>query len=119
MTCRLVLLNEAAELYKGTTLDGFTVAVYVHVDGFSGHAGTVPMDQRQDALAASARLVSDLERTCRGHPRWREEMLVCVAWIPKATVQVRAYHSPCPVDLYFAVVAHITLTSYLLIMFAT
>ena len=51
--------------------------LYVHVDGFSGHAGTVPMDQRQDALAASARLVSDLERTCRGHPRWREEMLVC------------------------------------------
>ena len=51
--------------------------LYVHVDGFSGHAGTVPMDQRQDALAASARLVSDLERTCRGHPQWREEMLVC------------------------------------------
>ena len=49
----------------------------------------------------------------------REEMLVCVAWIPKATVQVRAYHSLCPVDLYFAVVAHITLISYLFIMFAT
>ena len=41
----------------------------------------------------------------------REEMLVCVAWIPKATVQVREYYSLCPVDLYFVVVAHITLIS--------
>jgi len=38
------------------------------VTGLAGHAGTVPMGARQDALAAAAEMVLALERHCTEHP---------------------------------------------------
>jgi N-carbamoyl-L-amino-acid hydrolase len=40
----------------------------VTVDGFANHAGTTPMDQRQDALLAAARYVDLANRVARGTP---------------------------------------------------
>jgi allantoate deiminase len=36
----------------------------VEIDGVAGHAGTVPMDHRRDALAAAAECVLAIERRC-------------------------------------------------------
>jgi allantoate deiminase len=36
--------------------------------GVAGHAGTVPMEQRHDALAAAAEFVLEVERQARGRP---------------------------------------------------
>lgn len=36
--------------------------------GVAGHAGTVPMEQRHDALAAAAEFVLEVEREARGRP---------------------------------------------------
>jgi len=38
----------------------------VRVEGVAGHAGTVPMPARQDALAAAAEMVLAIERHCAG-----------------------------------------------------
>jgi allantoate deiminase len=38
------------------------------VTGMAGHAGTVPMKQRHDALAAAAEMVLEVERVVGGHP---------------------------------------------------
>merc|ERR1712157_133037 len=51
--------------------------LYVQVSGFSGHAGTVPMDQRQDAIAASAEMIFTIEKQCKEFPLSKENMLVC------------------------------------------
>ncbi|QDZ21437.1 allantoate deiminase [Chloropicon primus] len=51
--------------------------LYVQVDGFSGHAGTVPMDQRRDTIAASAEMIHRIEKDCKAFPLSRENMLVC------------------------------------------
>jgi len=51
--------------------------MYVQVDGFSGHAGTVPMDQRRDTIAASAEMITRIEDKCNEFPLSRENMLVC------------------------------------------
>lgn len=40
----------------------------ITVDGFANHAGTTPMDQRQDALLAAARLVEAIHRVVTGTP---------------------------------------------------
>lgn len=40
----------------------------VTVEGFANHAGTTPMDARQDALVAAARLVDAVHRTTRSMP---------------------------------------------------
>ena len=40
----------------------------VHVTGLAGHAGTVPMGRRQDALAAASEMVLFIERHCETHP---------------------------------------------------
>ena len=40
----------------------------VEVTGVAGHAGTVPMGLRQDALAAAAEMVLAVERSRRGTP---------------------------------------------------
>jgi beta-ureidopropionase / N-carbamoyl-L-amino-acid hydrolase len=40
----------------------------VEVTGFANHAGTTPMDRRQDALLAAARYVDAVNRIVRGHP---------------------------------------------------
>jgi allantoate deiminase len=38
------------------------------VEGVAGHAGTVPMGLRRDALAAAAELVLAIEQVCQAHP---------------------------------------------------
>jgi allantoate deiminase len=40
----------------------------VTLDGSAGHAGTVPMDRRRDALTAAAECVLGVERLCRTSP---------------------------------------------------
>jgi beta-ureidopropionase / N-carbamoyl-L-amino-acid hydrolase len=40
----------------------------VVVDGFANHAGTTPMDRRQDALVAAARFIDAVHRTARELP---------------------------------------------------
>ena len=47
-----------------TAIAGFT-RLAVEVAGVAGHAGTVPMDGRRDALAAAAECVLAVERRCR------------------------------------------------------
>lgn len=47
-----------------TAIAGFT-RLAVEVAGMAGHAGTVPMDARRDALAAAAECVLAVERRCR------------------------------------------------------
>ncbi len=41
---------------------------YITVRGFANHAGTTPMDQRQDALYASALMVAEIRRIITGEP---------------------------------------------------
>lgn len=41
----------------------------VTVEGFAGHAGTVPMTLRRDALAASAEMILAVEELCSGQDR--------------------------------------------------
>jgi allantoate deiminase len=50
-----------------TAINGAT-RFAVEIDGMAGHAGTVPMDLRQDALAAAAECVLAIERRCGGEP---------------------------------------------------
>ena len=61
-----VLLNEGLSLGVVTAIAGAT-RLRVSVTGLAGHAGTVPMGQRQDALAAAAEMVLAVERYCETH----------------------------------------------------
>lgn len=60
---------EAAERPLGvvTSIAG-TTRLLVEFDGIAGHAGTVPMALRQDALAGAAEVVLAVEALCRRHP---------------------------------------------------
>lgn len=40
----------------------------ITVDGFANHAGTTPMDQRQDAMLAAALLIADIRRIITAEP---------------------------------------------------
>lgn len=44
------------------------VRLSLRVDGTAGHAGTVPMDLRRDALAAAAEMILAVEDECRRRP---------------------------------------------------
>jgi allantoate deiminase len=59
-----VLLNEGLPVGVVTAIAGSSRA-RVAVRGEEGHAGTVPMALRHDALAAAAAMVVELERRCR------------------------------------------------------
>lgn len=59
-----VLLNENLPVGVVTAIAGSSRA-RVAVRGEEGHAGTVPMAMRHDALAAAAAMVVELERRCR------------------------------------------------------
>ncbi|MSQ19861.1 MAG: allantoate amidohydrolase [Betaproteobacteria bacterium] len=50
-----------------TAINGFT-RKHVTIKGMAGHAGTVPMRLRQDALAAAAECVLAVERIASGEP---------------------------------------------------
>jgi N-carbamoyl-L-amino-acid hydrolase len=41
---------------------------YINIEGFANHAGTTPMDQRQDALYAAALIVAEIRRIITGEP---------------------------------------------------
>lgn len=58
---------EAHDLPLGvvTAISGAT-RLMVELTGLAGHAGTVPMTQRQDALAAAAEVILAVERHCQG-----------------------------------------------------
>lgn len=58
-----VLLNEGLSVGVVTAIAGAT-RVRVNVKGLAGHAGTVPMPVRQDALVASAEIIQEIECFC-------------------------------------------------------
>ena len=58
-----VLLNEGLAVGVVTAIAGATRLV-LNVSGLAGHAGTVPMGARQDALAAAAEMILFVEKFC-------------------------------------------------------
>lgn len=58
-----VLLNEGLPVGVVTAIAG-TTRMNVRVTGLAGHAGTVPMGSRRDALTAAAEMVLFVERHC-------------------------------------------------------
>jgi allantoate deiminase len=61
-----VLLNESLPVGVVTAIAG-TTRMRVRVTGLAGHAGTVPMGSRQDALTAASEMVLFVERHCETH----------------------------------------------------
>ena len=61
-----MLLNENLSLGVVTAIAGAT-RLRAQVTGLAGHAGTVPMGQRQDALTAASEMVLFVERYCNEH----------------------------------------------------
>jgi hydantoinase/carbamoylase family amidase len=61
-----VLLNEGLPVGVVTSIAGAS-RLRVDVTGLAGHAGTVPMGSRQDALAAAAEMVLAVERHCEAN----------------------------------------------------
>jgi hydantoinase/carbamoylase family amidase len=62
-----VLLDAGLSLGVVTAIAGAS-RIRCVVTGLAGHAGTVPMPARQDALAAASEMVLALERHCTVHP---------------------------------------------------
>jgi hydantoinase/carbamoylase family amidase len=62
-----VLLNEGLSVGVVTAIAGGS-RINVRVTGLAGHAGTVPMGARKDALAAASEMVLLVERHCETHP---------------------------------------------------
>ncbi len=62
-----VLEAEGLPVGVVTAINGAT-RFAVEVDGMAGHAGTVPMNLRQDALVAAAECVLAIERRCAAVP---------------------------------------------------
>ena len=62
-----VLLNENLPVGVVTGIAG-TTRLRVAVHGQAGHAGTVPMGSRRDALAAACEMVLAVEHHCGTHP---------------------------------------------------
>jgi hydantoinase/carbamoylase family amidase len=62
-----VLDDKGLALAAVTAING-SMRLAVAVEGFAGHAGTVPMGSRRDALAAAAEMVLAVERLAAGTP---------------------------------------------------
>ncbi len=62
-----VLEDEGLPVGVVTSIAGAT-RFQARVDGQAGHAGTVPMHLRRDALVAAAEAVASVERVCRSIP---------------------------------------------------
>jgi len=62
-----VLEAEGLPVGVVTAINGAT-RLAIEIEGFAGHAGTVPMNLRRDALAAAAECVLAIERRCGGVP---------------------------------------------------
>src|SRR4029434_710618 len=61
-----ILLNEGLPVGVVTAIQGGS-RLNVRVTGLAGHAGTVPMGARQDALTAASEMVLFVERHCETH----------------------------------------------------
>lgn len=61
-----ILLNDGIPVGVVTAIAGGT-RLNVRVTGLAGHAGTVPMGARQDALTAASEMVLFVERHCETH----------------------------------------------------
>jgi allantoate deiminase len=61
-----VLLNDGLPVGVVTAIAGGS-RINVRVTGLAGHAGTVPMGARKDALAAASEMVLLVERHCETH----------------------------------------------------
>jgi hydantoinase/carbamoylase family amidase len=61
-----VLLNEGLPVGVVTAIAGVS-RLRVGVTGLAGHAGTVPMNARRDALTAASEMVLEVERYCGDH----------------------------------------------------
>ncbi len=61
-----VLLNQDLALGVVTAIAGAS-RLRINVTGLAGHAGTVPMGARQDALTAASEMVLSVERYCETH----------------------------------------------------
>ncbi len=61
-----VLLNEGLPVGVVTAIAGAT-RMRVNVTGLAGHAGTVPMGSRKDALTAACEMALEVERYCETH----------------------------------------------------
>ena len=62
-----VLETSGLPLAAVTAING-SMRSRVTVTGFAGHAGTVPMNARRDALSAASEMILALERVGRGEP---------------------------------------------------
>src|SRR6185503_2567562 len=62
-----VLEAEGVPVGVVTAINGFS-RLRVTLRGAAGHAGTVPMKLRRDALAGAAQCVLAVEKTVQGHP---------------------------------------------------
>ena len=62
-----VLERQALPVGIVTSING-SIRAEVTITGLAGHAGTVPMDARKDALAAAAECVLAVEARCRAEP---------------------------------------------------
>ena len=71
-----VLEAEGLPLGVVTSIAGAT-RLRATITGTAGHAGTVPMARRKDALAAAAEAVLAVERICGGHP----DLVGTVGWL--------------------------------------
>lgn len=71
-----VLERENLALGIVTAISGAT-RLKVELTGLAGHAGTVPMGQRRDALAGAAEMIGFVERRCTGTPG----LVGTVGWI--------------------------------------
>lgn len=72
-----VLQAKGTALAAVTAINGAT-RIRVRVSGVAGHAGTVPMGLRQDALAAAAQMVLEIEKIAR---RSRDKLVATVGWL--------------------------------------
>ena len=61
-----VLLNEGLPVGVVTAIAGAT-RLRVQVTGLAGHAGTVPMGARRDALTAASEMILAVEKHCESH----------------------------------------------------
>ncbi len=61
-----VLLDQGLAVGVVTAIAGAT-RVRVRIEGLAGHAGTVPMPGRQDALTAASEMVLAVEKHCTAH----------------------------------------------------
>ena len=67
------MLHAGAPLGVVTSIAG-SVRCFVAVTGLAGHAGTVPMDRRHDALVAASLFIE----TAEGYAQWHEGLVATV-----------------------------------------